>query len=79
MGLVVAFGDLQGTRVGGGGRAELDLELALVGPVAHLLGEVGTGEARCDAHDVVERLPDGLDRGGDGEGLLELHGGGDSS
>ncbi|CAA9508465.1 MAG: hypothetical protein AVDCRST_MAG13-2666 [uncultured Solirubrobacteraceae bacterium] len=64
---------LQGARVRGGGRPELDDEGAAVGAVLTGLRDLRARQARGDARHVDERVPDLLDRRVDGERLLELH------
>ena len=59
--------------VGRGRRAELDLELAVVGAVVVVAGDRRAGQAGRDLLEVDQRRPHLLDRGVHLEGLLQLH------
>ena len=54
-------------------RAHPDRDLALVLVVAEVLGQLGAGQARGDLGDVVEELPDLVDRLSDLEVVLDQH------
>src|SRR5262249_10090670 len=56
-----------------GGRAQLDLELAVVCAVVVVAGDARAGEAWSHPLEVVERGPHDVDRGLHLEGLLHLH------
>ena len=59
---LVGLLDLDRAAVGGGRRAELDLELAVVGAVVVVPGDRGAREARRHPLEVVERAPHDVDR-----------------
>ena len=72
-GRLVALGDVRGPGELQPNRAHPDRDLALVLVVAEILGELGARQARGHLGDVVEELPDLLDRLSDLELVLDQH------
>ena len=73
LGGVVALGDVRGPGELHPHRAHPDRHLALVLVVAEVLGQLGARQARGHLRDVVEELPDLLDRLSDLELVLDQH------
>jgi hypothetical protein len=72
-GRLVALGDVGGAGELQPDRAHPDGDLALVPVVAEVLGQRGARQAGRDLGDVVEELPDLLDRLSDLELVLDQH------
>jgi hypothetical protein len=70
---LIALGDVGGARELQPDRAHPDGDLALVGVAAEVLGQLRARQAGCDLGDVLEELPDLLDRLGDLELILDQH------
>ena len=73
LGRLVALGDVGGARELQPDRAHPDGDLALVLVVAEIVGQLRARQARRDLGDVVEELPDLLDRLSDLELVLDQH------
>jgi hypothetical protein len=73
LGRLVPFGDVRGPGELHPHRAHPDRHLALVLVVAEILGEFGARQARGHLGDIVEELPDLLDRLSDLELVLDQH------
>ena len=73
LGGLIALGDIGGAGELQADRAHPDGDLALVMVVAEVVGQFGAGEAGGDLRDVLEELPDLLDRLSDLELVLDQH------